>query len=131
MRIVKAGILDDINVLNSVKPGAELFAPERVSWVAAVAGEEGQVRTNIHYPEDWSLTHPSSRLCHQHKFSSHSRQTSSQSLQSKVVWGRDSPFAIFVRRVRQWVGSDSQTSFLRKFMSQATEYLIQSNVQKI
>jgi hypothetical protein len=44
MRIIKAGILDDINILNNTKPGAELFAPKRIAWVDAVAGEEGQVR---------------------------------------------------------------------------------------
>lgn len=37
MRIIKAGILDDINVINSIKPGAELYAPERIKWVGAVA----------------------------------------------------------------------------------------------
>jgi hypothetical protein len=44
MRIIKAGILDDVNILNNSKPGAELFAPERIAWVDAVVGEEGQVR---------------------------------------------------------------------------------------
>ena len=44
MRIIKAGILDDVNILNNTKPGAELFAPERIAWVDAVVGEEGQVR---------------------------------------------------------------------------------------
>lgn len=38
MRIIKAGILDDVDVINSIKPGAELYAPERVSWVAEVNG---------------------------------------------------------------------------------------------
>ena len=33
MRIIKAGILDDHELLNSTKPGAELFAPERVKWL--------------------------------------------------------------------------------------------------
>ena len=33
MRVIKAGILDDVEVINSIKPGAELFAPERVKWV--------------------------------------------------------------------------------------------------
>ncbi|KIV95677.1 hypothetical protein PV10_03301 [Exophiala mesophila] len=42
MRIIKAGILDDVNVINSIKPGAELFSNERVSWVSAVEGA-GQV----------------------------------------------------------------------------------------
>lgn len=44
MRIIKAGILDDVNVINSIKPGAELFAPERIAWVPAVEGA-GQVDT--------------------------------------------------------------------------------------
>ncbi|KAK5075791.1 hypothetical protein LTR24_009882 [Lithohypha guttulata] len=38
MMIVKAGILDDVNVINSTKPGAELYAPGRVQWVAALEG---------------------------------------------------------------------------------------------
>jgi len=42
MRIIKAGVLDDLAVINSVRPGAELFAPERVKWVAALDGA-GQV----------------------------------------------------------------------------------------
>ncbi|RVX69162.1 hypothetical protein B0A52_07138 [Exophiala mesophila] len=42
MRIIKAGILDDVNVINSIKPGAELFSNERVSWVSALEGA-GQV----------------------------------------------------------------------------------------
>ena len=44
MRIIKAGVLDDVNVINSIKPGAELFAPERISWVQEIAGA-GQVDT--------------------------------------------------------------------------------------
>jgi len=43
MRLIKAGILDDLNVINSIKPGAELFSPERVSWVPAVDGA-GQMK---------------------------------------------------------------------------------------
>lgn len=38
MRIIKAGIMDDINVINQTKPGAELFSPERITWVAPVDG---------------------------------------------------------------------------------------------
>lgn len=38
MRIIKAGIMDDIDVINQTKPGAELFSPERITWVAAVDG---------------------------------------------------------------------------------------------
>lgn len=38
MRIIKAGVLDDINVINSIKPSTELFAPERVSWVNEIDG---------------------------------------------------------------------------------------------
>jgi len=44
MRIIKAGILDDVNVINNLKPGAELYAPERVKWVAAV-DDAGQIDT--------------------------------------------------------------------------------------
>jgi hypothetical protein len=36
MRIIKAGILDDVNIINNTKPGAELFAPERIKWVPAL-----------------------------------------------------------------------------------------------
>lgn len=43
MRVIKAGILDDVEIINNTKPGAELFAPERIAWVSQVAGEEGQV----------------------------------------------------------------------------------------
>lgn len=42
MRIVKAGILDDVNLINNAKPSAELFAPERIKWVAPIDGA-GQV----------------------------------------------------------------------------------------
>lgn len=42
MRIIKAGILDDVNVINSIKPGAELFSNDRISWVPAIDGA-GQV----------------------------------------------------------------------------------------
>jgi hypothetical protein len=42
MRIIKAGILDDVNIINSTKPGAELFAPDRVKWVSALEGA-GQI----------------------------------------------------------------------------------------
>ena len=33
MRVIKAGILDDTEIINNTKPGAELFAPETVKWV--------------------------------------------------------------------------------------------------
>ena len=60
MRIIKAGILDDVssvprashqrnvltrikvNVINSTKPGAELYAPERIKWVSALS-DAGQM----------------------------------------------------------------------------------------
>lgn len=44
LRVIKAGILDDVNIINNTKPGAELFAPERISWVAAV-DNAGQLDT--------------------------------------------------------------------------------------
>ncbi|KAK4994655.1 hypothetical protein LTR66_005357 [Elasticomyces elasticus] len=39
-RIIKVGIMDDVNALNDAKPGVELYAPERVSWVKEVEGAE-------------------------------------------------------------------------------------------
>jgi hypothetical protein len=44
MRIIKAGILDDVNILNQTKPAAEFFAPERIKWVPAVE-DAGQIDT--------------------------------------------------------------------------------------
>ena len=44
MRIIKAGVMDDVDVINNTKPGAELFAPERIKWVGAIDGA-GQVDT--------------------------------------------------------------------------------------
>lgn len=38
MRIIKAGTLDDIDIINNTKPGAELFASERVKWLTATEG---------------------------------------------------------------------------------------------
>ncbi|EXJ72668.1 uncharacterized protein A1O5_03814 [Cladophialophora psammophila CBS 110553] len=38
VRIIKAGVLNDVNILNNVKPGAELFAHERTNWVPALQG---------------------------------------------------------------------------------------------
>jgi len=32
--------MDDVDALDQAKPGAELFAPERVSWVKEVEGAE-------------------------------------------------------------------------------------------
>jgi len=42
MRIIKAGVLDDVDILHSTKPGAELFAPERIKWVSQM-DEAGQL----------------------------------------------------------------------------------------
>ena len=44
MKVIKAGTLDDADALDKAKPVAELFAPERVSWVPEVAGA-GQAKT--------------------------------------------------------------------------------------
>lgn len=38
MRIIKTGVLDDVNIINNTKPGAELFAPERIAWIPATEG---------------------------------------------------------------------------------------------
>jgi hypothetical protein len=40
MRIIKAGILDDVNIINNTKPGAELFAPKRINWVTPLDGAQ-------------------------------------------------------------------------------------------
>ena len=40
MKIVKAGVLDDKDALNNLKPGVELFAPTRPNWVPAIPGAE-------------------------------------------------------------------------------------------
>lgn len=37
-RVVKVGILDDLEALNELKPGVELYAPQRVSWLQAQEG---------------------------------------------------------------------------------------------
>lgn len=36
----KVGTMDDPNALANAKPGAELYAPTRVSWVAPIEGAE-------------------------------------------------------------------------------------------
>ncbi|MCJ1477154.1 hypothetical protein MMC13_005825, partial [Lambiella insularis] len=38
MKVVKAGVLDDVDALEHAKPGAELFTTTRVSWVPEIAG---------------------------------------------------------------------------------------------
>ncbi|EXJ89350.1 hypothetical protein A1O3_02417 [Capronia epimyces CBS 606.96] len=38
LRIIKAGILDDVDVINHLKPGAELFTSRRIKWVASLDG---------------------------------------------------------------------------------------------
>jgi hypothetical protein len=43
MRIIKAGILDDVAIINNTKPGAELYASERIKWVPALDGA-GQMK---------------------------------------------------------------------------------------
>jgi len=37
-KIIKAGILDDVDALNNNKPAVELYTEKRVEWVPAVAG---------------------------------------------------------------------------------------------
>jgi hypothetical protein len=32
--------MDDVNALDDAKPAIELYAPQRVSWVAAVGGAD-------------------------------------------------------------------------------------------
>lgn len=40
MRIIKAGVLDDVEIINNTKPGAELFAGERIKWIPAAEGAQ-------------------------------------------------------------------------------------------
>ena len=40
MKVVKAGVMDDVDALDQAKPAVELFAPERVSWVQEIPGAE-------------------------------------------------------------------------------------------
>lgn len=37
-KVIKVGVLDDLNALDDAKPAVELFAPLRVSWVKEVTG---------------------------------------------------------------------------------------------
>ncbi|KAK3686962.1 hypothetical protein LTR37_019316 [Vermiconidia calcicola] len=39
-KVIKVGILDDSNSLESAKPGLELYAPLRPSWLPAVPGAD-------------------------------------------------------------------------------------------
>ena len=38
MRVLKVGVLDDADLISNTKPGAELFAPERIKWVTQMEG---------------------------------------------------------------------------------------------
>jgi len=40
MRIIKAGVLDDVSVVNSAKPTGELYSDERISWIAPIGGAD-------------------------------------------------------------------------------------------
>lgn len=37
-KVIKVGIMDDVNALDNAQPGVELYAPERVKWVSAISG---------------------------------------------------------------------------------------------
>jgi len=37
-RVVRAGILDDIEILNSQKPQVEIYTDRRLDWITAVEG---------------------------------------------------------------------------------------------
>jgi hypothetical protein len=40
LNVIKVGIMDDVEALANAKPGVELFASNRVSWVPATEGAE-------------------------------------------------------------------------------------------
>ncbi|KAB8737517.1 hypothetical protein FH972_026476 [Carpinus fangiana] len=48
MKIVKAGVLDDKGAMDSVKPAVELFASERIPWVAQVRLALQSCRGNLY-----------------------------------------------------------------------------------
>ncbi|KAK4540369.1 hypothetical protein LTR36_009226 [Oleoguttula mirabilis] len=39
-KVIKVGVMDDVNAFASAKPGIELYAPERVGWVSSVSGAD-------------------------------------------------------------------------------------------
>ena len=39
-KVIKVGVMDDVNALDDAKPAIELYAPERVSWVSAISGAD-------------------------------------------------------------------------------------------
>jgi hypothetical protein len=40
MKVIQAGIIDDVNIMNDLKLDVELFAPDRLSWVPKLEGVE-------------------------------------------------------------------------------------------
>lgn len=45
-KIVQAGVLDDMNVLDGLEMEVELFAPQRVRWVGKMEGTEDKYDMN-------------------------------------------------------------------------------------
>lgn len=39
-KVIKVGVMDDLNGLEDAKPGVELYVPHRPSWVQAVPGAD-------------------------------------------------------------------------------------------
>lgn len=39
-KVVKVGVMDDINAFEEAKPAIELYVPHRASWVTAVGGAD-------------------------------------------------------------------------------------------
>ncbi|MCJ1360179.1 MAG: hypothetical protein MMC33_010182 [Icmadophila ericetorum] len=40
LKVVKVGVMDDVDALDQAKPGVELYTPHRVAWVAETPGAE-------------------------------------------------------------------------------------------
>ena len=57
MRVIQAGILDDIGVVNNTVLRDELFVPKRVHWIPALAG----VRQNEAMPPPQPVSRSSER----------------------------------------------------------------------
>jgi len=39
-KVIKVGVMDDVEALNAAKPAIELYVPERVSWLSGISGAD-------------------------------------------------------------------------------------------
>jgi hypothetical protein len=38
MRVIKAGVMDEVDLINKTKPQMEFFVPDRIEWVNEMEG---------------------------------------------------------------------------------------------